>query len=153
MGLLLFLIVSWLIFAFFEGLTEARLWHHKYKVFKDRVVNTFDSHKAFAIQRGVVLIIMSILPYLHFDDRSFFISGLFFLANALIFSFVHNGVMYSHRNYLSKQTSGKEIYPKKWFDQSTTSSAVLTKVMTPVSRTVQFVVGMVLHAIIILYFI
>lgn len=153
MGLVLFLIVTWFVFSLFEGITEARLWHHKYKLFDEGIVNTIDSHVAFTIQRGIVLVIISLLVYWFFEDHALLISGLFFLGNALTFSFIHNGMMYTHRNYLSKQTDQKEIYPKKWFAQSSTSSAVLTKVMTPVSRTIQFVVGLVLYLVITLFLI
>lgn len=149
MWVLIVLILSWFLFSLLEGLTEARLWHHKYKVFDERVVNKFDSHTSFAIQRGVVILFMCIVVHLYADVDSLVVSLLFFIASALTFSFLHNGMMYTHRNQLSKMTKGDEIYPKKWFDQSKTSSAFTTKFMTPVSRTLQFVFGVILYVVII----
>lgn len=148
MWTVLAMIFGWFLFALFEGITEARLWHHKYKVFNDKIVNKVDSHLVFSIQRGFVLLLMSLVTFLLDTNNPIWVFVLFLLANALTFSFIHNGMMYTHRNHLSKKSSGKEIYPKKWFDQSNTSTAVMTKVMTPVSRTVQFVVGIVLYVII-----
>lgn len=149
LGVYIFLVVSWFIFALFEGITEARLWHYKYRVYGESIVKT-DSHTHFVIQRGIVLLLVSFVVYLGND---LWVASLSFIANALTFSFIHNGMMYTHRNYLSTNDKGREIYPKEWFDQSTNSNALTTKFMTPVSRTIQFVVGLGLHLLTIFYLI
>lgn len=150
MGLLITILIGWLIFALFEGLTEARLWHYKNEHPTKRIIKPRDAHIFFAIQRGFVLFVLSFIVWLKFE--LFLASFIIFVANSLVFSFVHNGAMYAHRNWLSKlNDNDEEIYPKKWFDQSTTSTALTTKLMTPVSRTIQFIVGILLYIVVIIF--
>tara|TARA_R110000803_G_scaffold199045_1_gene262945 strand:- start:670 stop:930 length:261 start_codon:yes stop_codon:yes gene_type:complete len=63
-------------------------------------------------------------------------------ANAFIFSFFHNGMMYKTRNDLNKRN-----YPKGWWDQSTNSTAWSTKLMTPLYRSIQLVIGLIIYII------
>jgi hypothetical protein len=58
------------------------------------------------------------------------------LCYAAAFPFLHDGMYYYRRNKLNPLQ-----YPKGWFDQSTTSKAFLTKYMTPVVRTILFVLS------------
>lgn len=58
------------------------------------------------------------------------------LAYCAMFPFIHDGGYYSMREKLKPGT-----YPKKFFAQSKTSTAFLTKYMTPVVRTILFVLA------------
>jgi len=58
------------------------------------------------------------------------------LAYCVMFPFIHDGGYYSMREKLVQGT-----YPKKFFAQSKTSTAFLTKYMTPVVRTILFVLA------------
>lgn len=146
------LIIIWFIFTLFEGITEAKLWHYKYSggLTNTMMEDDLDVHPIFMTQRGAIILLMSFIGYLIANENPWWVFILFFLGSSLTFSFLHNGVIYTYRNYLSKLVYDEEIYPKKWFDQSTTSNAVLTKFMTPVSRTIQFVIGLGMYIIIML---
>ena len=143
----------WIGYAVLEGKREANFWHHRirstdYIAFKDK-----DRHPMFAIQRGLVLGSM-LLASIYILDNVWL--GLYlFLMNALIFSFFHNGMMYLERHNMSKTAnptdSTKWIYTRGWFDQSTTSTAMTTKLMTPVSRTIQAILGIIGYGCILLF--
>lgn len=97
----------------------------------------------FMLQRGLFLLVSGVAAYYITDNIwwAFYFIGM----NALLFSFFHNGAMYTERHLMDKKARprlGKWIYPKQWWDQSTTSTAVLTKLMGPVSRTIQMVIGL-----------
>lgn len=53
------------------------------------------------------------------------------------FPFFHDGLYYTGREKLSPG-----VYPKKWFAQSTTSTALWTKYFTPVLRTLLAISGL-----------
>ena len=133
----------WVLFAILEGKREANFWHHRihssdYEVFKSK-----DRHPLFMLQRGSVLIVSGIASY--YITGSIWWAFHIFIMNALLFSFFHNGMMYTERHLMDKAArprKGKWIYPKQWFDQSTTSTAFFTKLMGPISRTVQAVIGL-----------
>ena len=55
--------------------------------------------------------------------------------------FCHNGCFYYTRDILDHK------YPKRWFAQSTSSTAWLTKFFTPTVRTISFLVGVILITI------
>lgn len=146
---IIFFFSVWVLYALIEGGREGFYWHYK-AIASDSY--DFDLHPFFAVQRGIVLMIMylgvAIQGYL-LDDPYYVIAACVLLvANTLLFSFFHNGAMYTMRNKLDKK-----IYPKKWFSQSTTSQAKLTFLMTPISRTIQMVLGVTLYIITLIYFI
>lgn len=133
----------WILYAILEGKREANFWHHRikssdYKDFKD-----IDRHPIFTIQRGLVLLILALSSYLILND--IWLTGYLFIMNSLIFSFWHNGSMYLERYKMSKISnphySKGWVYKKGWWSQSTTSTAWTTKLMGPVSRTIQLIIG------------
>ena len=79
--------------------------------------DTKDIHGLFLAQRAIVVASLSFnLP----SDYSYTHIGIFALALCLIYSFFHNGVY-----YFSRHTLNKNIYPKGFFSNSETSTAVM----------------------------
>lgn len=88
-----------------EGYREA--WYYYYRV---RAFNSAeDLHAIFFIQRGIPLLIIG-----------YSFSWIIALGCAFVFSFFHDGMYYKQRHKLKEN-----IYPKGWWDDSTTSTAVL----------------------------
>ncbi len=138
-------LLLWIAYSIIEGKREAFFWHHKtnssdYKFFKD-----INRHPIFSIQRGLMLLTLGISTYYILD--SIIWSSYLFVMNCLIFTFFHNGAMYLERFkmsvFVNPHDSNKWIYKKGWWDQSTTSTAWSTKLMTPISRTIQAIIGMI----------
>lgn len=138
------ILLIWILYALIEGKREAIFWHHRihstdYKIFK-----SIDRHPLFMLQRGLFLLVIGITFY-YITDNIWW--ALYFIGmNSLIFSFFHNGSLYTERHQMDKKVhpmKGKWVYPKKWWDQSTTSTAVLTKFMNPISRTIQMIIGLI----------
>ena len=50
------------------------------------------------------------------------------------------------------ESGNSKNYPKKWFDQSNQSTSWMTKFNGPISRTIQFVVGILTIIIYNIYF-
>ena len=71
--------------------------------------------------------------YIKFVWLPFILYG---LSLALIQPFFHNGMYYSLRNKIDN------TYPKGWTDQSTTSTAVMTKFLTYRNRIILLVLGL-----------
>jgi hypothetical protein len=107
----------WIIYCIFEGAREAFYWN-TYPTYD------FNIHWMFFVTRAIFLAVASDLLWQ------------IIVSFALMFSFIHNGAYYTTRNILNR-----DLYKKKWFDQSTTSTAFLTKFNGPVSRTIQFILG------------
>jgi hypothetical protein len=146
------LMIIWIAYAIIEGKREAIFWHIltntlDYNVPKMNYdpLDGKDLHPLFALQRGAVLLILAIATYYIWD--SFWLSGYTFIMNCLIFSFFHNGMMYHQRYKMSIKMAPSDpswwVYKKGWWDQSTTSTAWSTKFMTPISRTIQAVLGII----------
>jgi hypothetical protein len=137
--------ILWLVYSFIEGKREAHFWHHRtnsphFENFKD-----IDRHPLFVIQRGLMLISLSVTTL--FITTDILWTVILFIMNALVFTFMHNGSMYLERLNMSKiihpDRPDKWVYKKGWWAQSTSSQALTTKFMTPVSRLIQFVLGIV----------
>ncbi len=122
-----------------EGLREGFYWHFKTNTNKDY---QFEIHPVFAIQRGIVLILIGclLIPSLGWY------SIISVLSMMLIFSFFHNGTYYKTRNKLDKR-----IYLLGWRDQSTTSTAKMTKIMTYRNRTIFMIIGSIVEVFICLF--
>lgn len=142
------LLAIWIAYAVLEGKREAIFWF-----FYNNQHNIKDLHPLFAVQRGTVLLILSIATYYIWDN--IWISGYAFLMNCLVFSFFHNGMMYHTRYKMSVDIDPDDssfwVYEKGWWDQSTTSTAWSTKFMTPVSRTIQAILGVIGYVLIPLF--
>ena len=107
----LFLIIIW---AMLLGEFEARYYHYKDQ--KDK----HNEHFLFAVSRAIVFFF------------AFYITDWkFALCYMAVFPFFHDGAYYTQRNYMSHT-----LYTKKWFAQSDTSTALTTKIFTPVVRTI-----------------
>ena len=135
----------WISYSLIEGKREANFWHHRinssdYELFKD-----VDRHPLFVIQRGLVLISIGIITYLVTD--SILWSVYLFTMNSLLFTFFHNGSMYLERLMMSiwsnPNNSDKWIYKDGWWSQSSTSVALTTRFMTPTSRSIQMLLGII----------
>lgn len=133
----------WIGYAILEGKREANFWHHRIKSSEYEYFKDIDRHPLFAFQRLLVLVIMMIATVSILDN--IWLTLYLFLMNCLVFSFFHNGMMYLERHEMTIHAhpidESKWIYRKGWWDQSTTSTAWSTKLMTPISRTIQAIIG------------
>ena len=136
-------LVLWIVYAIIEGKREAMFWHHRIKSSDYITFKDFDRHPLFSLQRGVMLLVLVLASYQILDN--IYLTGYLFIMNGLVFSFFHNGAMYLERYNMSMIShpidSTKWIYKKGWWAQSTTSTAWSTKLMTPISRTIQAIIG------------
>jgi len=139
------ILILWSIYAILEGKREAIFWHHRIKSTDYNSFKTIDRHPLFMVQRGLVLVVSAITSY--YISGNIWLTLYIFIMNCLVFSFFHNGMMYRERNEMSRIASPidstKWVYAKRWWDQSSTSTAKLTKFMTPNSRTIQMVIGVI----------
>lgn len=85
------------------------------------------------LQRGLVMVLLSCLTWYSYG---FCMTIVNFISMGMVFSFFHNGGYYLTRNKIDKNT-----YPLGWKDQSTTSTAKLTKFMTFRNRSILMVIG------------
>ena len=127
--------ILWILYSILEGFREGFYWHYKNT---SKSKDNFEIHPFFASQRGIILILIGVILYFNIGWWSI----LNVLGMALIFSFFHNGSYYYTRNKLDEK-----IYPLKWMDQSTTSTAKMTKIMTFRNRTIFMVFGVILQFI------
>lgn len=131
------ILLGWIYYSIIEGKREAHYWHHWILSSDYQALKDINLHTLFAKQRGLILCLVSILII---PLYGYLIPMLIFIANACLFSFFHNGMMYKTRNYLNKHN-----YPKRWWDQSSNSTAWSTKLMTPISRTIQALIGILIY--------
>lgn len=120
----LYCTIIWCFFAVFSGHFEAYYYEHEVKSsFKDN----YNEHPLFVAIRLCVFIPLWILTQWKTAAALF-----------IIFPFFHDGQYYLNRNNLSG------IYPRRWFDQSKTSTAFSTKFLTPLVRTLLAFLGFTL---------
>ncbi len=143
------ILIIWILYSLLEGKREAIFWHHRIKSSDYQIFKSKDRHPMFMLQRGLVLLVCGLASY--YMSGNLWLSFYILLMNMLIFSFFHNGVMYNERNKMSREAnptdSRKWIYLKGWWDQSKTSTAKLTKFMSPISRTIQAILGVIGYVI------
>lgn len=120
----------WIAYSLLEGLREGFYWHFKVN---SRRECKFEIHPIFSLQRGLVLSIMCGLMFYTFGWYSVINT----VSMMLMFSFFHNGSYYCTRHKLDDK-----LYPKEWRDQSTTSTAKMTKIMTYRNRTIFMLIGL-----------
>jgi hypothetical protein len=126
-----------------EGEREAFYFSYKIKCPPSWIQqhSAVNEHEMFTVQRAFVLAMACIACYHDWLD-----TVLLAFACMGCFPFMHDGMYYLTRNKLDG------IYPKKWFDQSETSTALTDKygLVNPVPRTIYFVlsVGIVVYEII-----
>ena len=120
----------WVLFSILEGRREAFYFSYKMKasITLQKGLKT-DEHVMFTIQRVFVLALAATACYSNLLNTSLILFSLM-----LSFPFFHDGMYYVTRHDLDG------IYNKRWFDQSTTSTAKSDKFnfFNPVSRTVLF---------------
>lgn len=116
--------ILWCMYACLEGAREAYLFHN---ITVNKRVG-IHLHFQFTIQRLVVLVLIFLIY-----------PSYWLISLPLVFPFFHNGIYYTERNHFDKS-----IYHKKWFAQSTTSTALTTKIFTPVVRTILAIAGTVI---------
>lgn len=121
--------ILWVIYSIFEGHREAEYWH----LSAITAISSGKEHFNWSIQRLIVIIIAIFSANLILLK-----SIILFLSMMFVFPFLHDGAYYMRRNSLDGS------YPKKWFDQSVTSTAILTKVFTPLVRTIAFFIGVII---------
>ena len=112
----------WVLYSIMEGIRDGLFYHYK----NHNIKRLFNEHIIFTIQRGIVSIFLILLSK----------NLLLIIPFILGFSFIHNGSYYTMRNILNK-----EIYKRKWFDQSTTSTSFWTKYMNPYVRIILFIIS------------
>jgi hypothetical protein len=111
----------WASLAIWLGEFEGRFFHYKNQNDKN------NEHFLFVLIRACTLIPIYMLT----EWKSA-------LCIAAIFPFFHDGSYYTQRNKMDRF-----VYPKKWWAQSTTSTALTTRIFTPIVRTILAVVGLV----------
>lgn len=133
--------IIWIAYSMIEGMREGFYWY--FKANSRRECN-FEIHPIFALQRGIVLLLAGSLLY--YTIGLYSITSI--ISMMLIFSFFHNGSYYYTRNKLDDKT-----YPLRWKDQSTTSTAKMTKIMTYRNRTIFMVLGVLSQVFIYIFLI
>ena len=127
--MIILITILWIVYICIEGYREA--WYFYNQVNNKNGIKK-ELHPIFTIQRITVftlllLIIKSILWY-----KLLMIT----IALTILSPFFHDGSYYYFRNKIDN------AYPKGWLSQSTTSTAITTKYLTPTIRIVGFVVGL-----------
>jgi len=119
----------WALYCIIDGVRDAIFYHH-YNLHSKRL---FNEHIIFVIQRSMVCFMLFYLSDFNF---------LLLLSLTLNFSFFHNGSYYTTRHILKKKIYNYDnLYSKKWFAQSTTSTSFWTRYMTPLNRTILFLIS------------
>lgn len=138
---IIFINILWIVYSLLEGFREGYYWYNRNNSPKK---DNIEIHPYFAIQRGLVMVSLSIISYTQYN---LIVSLVVLFSLMLIFSFFHNGIYYLTRNKLDNN-----IYKDKWKSQSTTSTAKLTKLMTYRNRLFMMIIGFILQiSIIMLY--
>jgi hypothetical protein len=103
-------LIIWLCAAILFGILEALLFHSNKNINKKI---PFDIHIIFGFVRLCLFI-----PLLIYSEERF----IFAISSIFMFPFLHDGFYYLTRNILS----GGKLYPKTFFDQSTTTTAKIS---------------------------
>ena len=127
----LLLLTIWIVYSLLEGYREAIFYY--FAVSSSRKM--IEMHPTFTFQRVLVFGGFAILLLLM--SCTWVVSLLSFIGYACVFSFLHDGFYYVTRNKLDNS-----IYPKKWWDFSTTSTAKSDKFLTSVNRTILVIIGL-----------
>lgn len=125
------LLISFL-WSYLEGKREAQYFHYKWSLPNPTKIK--DEHPYFTLQRGLYVITSSLLCGFVFD---WWIGILTFISISLSFSFFHNGSYYLRRNQMNN-----EIYPLKWKDESTTTTAKIS--LNYKKRLILLIVGIII---------
>lgn len=121
--------VIWLLYSMYEGIREGYYFAVKIDSKKLRNLN---EHELFTSQRAMVLFLCILLLSENLWDVLMYAFML-----SLSFPFIHDGSYYKTRHEVDGAYKG-------WFDHSTTSTAKLTRYLTPVNRTLMFVMSLII---------
>jgi hypothetical protein len=114
---LLIAYLLWVLYSIYEGEREALYFSFKMKAsLTQQQSYKHNEHVMFSIQRLFVVVLTCIACYVNWIECSLVVVSL-----AACFPFLHDGMYYETR----KKLDG--IYPKGWFDQSTSSTALSDK--------------------------
>lgn len=108
------LVLSWILASVTEGARDGFYYHH-WNTSTNQ--SKKDIHFIFTIERTIIGLAHTVV-YWKMVDSNLYHDFFFGLSLMLIFSWFHNGMYLSTREFLQKGT-----YPKKWKDDSTTSIA------------------------------
>lgn len=114
--------IIWMLYAIAEGKLHAYYYAHE---INSQLKESFNEHSLFVIMRLCVFVPL-------WDITNWKVAACLFVMQP----FFHNGSYYHHRNLIDKS------YPKGWFDQSKTSTALSTKYLTPVVRILLAIAGL-----------
>lgn len=129
----------WILYAILEGIREGFLWHYRLK--SDIQDDDYDFlHDLFFIQRLIVAIVFSF--FVDWTSDGFLECIPYIVALGLCFPFFHNGYYYNTRNNMDPT-----LYPKRFRDFSTTSTARTAKLLTFRNR----LIGLILSISILTY--
>ena len=122
--------IVWILYALFEGYRESYYWFFKTN---SNVINNYEMHPLFELQRGIVLLLIFVNLLLLTNP---IVASLNIISNALLFSYFHNGIYYLTRNKLDNN-----VYKLKWKDDSTTSTAKTERFFKYKYRTAYVIIG------------
>ena len=131
-----------MVYSSFEGIREAYYFYAKIYIPKESSLAKINEHAMFSIQRGIFILVCSALNYFLISHLTYWSLLTSFFSLSLMFPFWHDGFYYMYRNNINPET-----YPKRFFDNTTTSNALQNYNFT--NRTIMFIVGL---AVYILYF-
>jgi len=127
------IILGWVILSMALGWYEAKMFHSdSLRSAKFKTKYKFDIHIWFNFLRSIPWIASVLYIYYTYDIVESVYLGLQIL---FIFPFLHDGMYYTVRNKLNKY-----IYKKKWFDRSSSTSAIFS--FNWYTRTLLFVIAM-----------
>lgn len=123
-------IICWVLFCIFEGRFEAILWH----LWARKPLFGFNPHKTklLIFRRASVVIAASMIdPFL-------------LIGHILVFSFVHNGSMYSYRNDIDP-----DVYEDRWQSEPSSESISMFN-LTYNARFILFLLGILTYVLCLL---
>lgn len=122
------LLLGWILCSCLEGCRDAFFYFYKmYSTKSDK----HNMHWLFTLERAIILSAACYINSLYFTTLNTIV---FTTSLIFMFSFFHNGTYYSVRHWLDKM-----LYPKRWFDSSTTSTSRIELGVIP--RTVMMIIG------------
>lgn len=131
--ILLLLYILWICFSALEGQREAMYW----RILGMTSVTPSIEHKLWTCTRMTIVAMIALGATT--QNNNIFSLMIYILCLVLSFPFIHDGFYYLARHKLDNS-----IYPKGFWDQSTTSTAFLTKFNTPIFRTIYFAISLFL---------
>lgn len=124
------LLFGWILCSLLEGCRDSFFYHYRMNSTKP---DKYNIHWLFTLERGILLSAICFINSIYFSTVNTII---FTSSLILIFSFFHNGMYFTVRHLLDKT-----LYPKKWFDNSTSSTATIE--LSAVARAIMMAIGLI----------